>query len=414
MPLLLRSLTLAGLLLVAASPAAAPADDWPDYRGPLGDGRVPGRALPLRWSEGEHVTWKVALPGRGWSTPVLADGRIWMTTAADKGRRRMVLCVDQTTGRMIHAFTLFHVRSPEPCHALNSHASPSPVVRGDRLFVHFGAAGTACLDTGTAREIWTREDLPLEHVVGPGSSPILVDDRLVFHQDGANRQYVIALDAATGRNVWVAPRAPELFELHREHRKAFSTPLAITIEGRRQLVSVGASAAVGLDPANGAVLWRVPHGGYSGASRPVVGHGLAIFSTGFDVADLVAVRLSDAAVAWRYERNVPWITSPVLDGDLLFTVSYPGVTTCLDARTGERIWRRRLGAEFCASPLASEGRVYMFDREGTCTVLAADRDGEVLATNTLDEGMMASPAAADGALFLRTTGHLYRIDAPAP
>ncbi|MFG0317871.1 MAG: PQQ-binding-like beta-propeller repeat protein [Planctomycetota bacterium JB042] len=400
------------LAALALAVTVATADDWPEYRGPRGDGRTPVRDLPLTWSEDENVTWKVPIAGRGWSTPAIGGGRIWLTTSLDDGRRRLAVCLDRETGRTIHAFTLFHVRRPEPCHGLNSYASPSPVLRGGRVFVHFGGVGTACLDARTAREIWVRRDLPLEHVVGSASSPILVGDHLIFHQDGANRQYVIALDAGTGETRWVAPRSPRLFDRHREHRKAFSTPLRVDGRDGTSLVSVGAGATVGLDPSDGRELWRVLHDGYSGASRPVAALGLTIFSTGFDVADLVAVRIADAREIWRYERNVPWITSPVVVGDLLFMVSYPGIATCLEVRTGERVWRRRLGGEFCASPLAASGRAYLFDREGTCTVVAADRDGSILAENRLDEGMMASPAVADGALFLRTTGHLYRIDAP--
>lgn len=409
--------TLTFLLLRAAAPGTVDApSDWPEFRGPRGDGRVEGANLPLRWSEDENVSWRVRVPGKGWSTPAIGGGRIWLTTALDEGRRRLALCIDQRTGRTVRAPTILHVPEPEPCHGLNSYASPSPVLDGEHVFVHFGGAGTACLDARTAEEVWIRRDLAVDHVVGPGSSPVSVGGRLILHQDGADRQYVIALDAETGETAWITPRSPALFDRHREHRKAFSTPLLVTgADGRPQIVSVGAAATVGLDPEDGEELWRVPHEGYSVASRPVAADGHVYFSTGFDVAELVAVRLADAEVRWRCRRSVPWITSPIVEGGVLFMVSYPGIASALSARTGERLWRRRLEGEFCASPLSAGGRLYLFDREGTCTVLTADEEGEVLAVNRLDEGMMASPAVAGGALFLRTTGHLYRIeDPPAP
>ncbi len=407
--------------VLAAALAAAPAVpargvDWPDYRGPTWDGHVPAGDLPLEWSETRNVAWKTTLRGRGWSTPVIADGRIWLTTATEDGRQRFVVAIDQASGAVLHHRKLFDVETPPQIHRLNSYASPSPTLRGDRVFVHFGSDGTACLDTSTAETVWERRDLVIDHIVGAGSSPVLWDDLLIFHQDGGDQQYVIALDAETGETAWKAARSTDYGTLSPDQRKAYDTPYLIHAGDEPRLVSVGAEATIAYQPRTGREIWKVRHPGYSMAARPVAGHGLVFLMTGFDVASLLAVRgdgagdVTDTHVVWRHDKNVPKSPSPILVGDELYFASEGGILTCLDARTGKPRYRERLGGEFWASPIALGERIYLFDSEGRSYVIAAGPEFRLLATNELDDGLMASPAVAGSALYLRTGPALYRIE----
>ena len=402
---------------VILSPLATTTESWPDYRGPTHDGHVEaeGRSLPLTWSETDNVAWRTDIRGRGWSTPAIDDGRIWLTTATPDGTEQSVLCVDVDDGAILVDRVLFENEEPAEIHELNSYASPSPVMQDGRVYVHFGSFGTACLDAETGETLWSRRDLVVDHMVGPGSSPFLHDGRLVFHQDGGDIQYVIALDAETGETVWRTDRSVDYRTLPDDLRKAYDTPIAVDVDGVTQLVCVGAEATMGYAPDTGEELWRFRYSGFSMASRPVVAHGLVFLNTGFMKPSLVAVRLggegdvTDTHEAWRTNKSIPSMISPIVLGDHLYTVHEGGVVTCLDARTGERMGRTRLDGEFSASPILFGDRLYFANRTDTAFVLSADPDLDVLAENELDDGMMASPAVVGDALILRTRTALYRI-----
>lgn len=399
---------------------AAQGADWPDFRGPTWDGHAAGATAPLRWSEAENVKWKIAVHGRGWSTPVVDGGRAWLTTATETGEELSVLCIDVESGEVLRDFVLFEVAEPEHRNAVNSYASPSPVLDADRVYVHFGTVGTACLDARTGETLWLRRDLQCDHMEGPGSSPFLVDDLLVLNIDGGDVQYVVALAASTGETVWRRERSVDLGDFLPDMRKAYSTPIAITIDGEDQLVSTGAQATFGYEPRTGKELWTVRHPGFSMASRPVFAADTLYLNTGFMRAQLWAVRpdgegvFSGEHVLWKHRRGVPTMSSPLLAGDWIFFVSDGGIASCLDVATGAERWRERLGAEHCASPILAGGRIYFCDREGRTTVVAPSPEYEVLAVNELDEGMMASPVVVDGDFILRTRTSLYRIGAREP
>jgi len=414
-------------LLCALAPCARA--DWPDFRGPAGDGRAapPGRTnrlgLPLHWSETENVNWKTPIPYRGWSSPAVLGGQIWLTTATLDGREFFAVCVDAGAGTILLDTNLFRCSEPEPLHNdLNSYASPSPVVEPGRVYVNFGSYGTACLDAGTFKVLWRRDDLPCRHLCGPGSSPVLCGGLLILTMDGIEAQYLAALDKNTGRTVWKTDRSaawnilgPGGRLLTGDLRKAFSTPLLIDVGGSNQLLSAGARAAYGYDPLTGRELWKVRHNGYCPASRPLFDHGLAFLSTGYP-PDLLAVRVNgqgdvtDTAVVWRARKALPQKPSPVLDGGLIFMVNDDGIAFCLDEATGSEVWRERIGGEYSASVLHGDGRIYCFSQEGKTTVLKAARDFEPLATNQLATGFMSSPAVTGRALILRTRAALYRIE----
>lgn len=423
-----RLLPFLGGLLLAPLFAAA---DWPAFRGPWGDGQVSGTGetraagLPLTWSETEHVVWKTALPERGWSTPTVMGGQIWLTTATVDGTDFFVLGIDAATGKLRVHEKLFHCDAPEPLgNKVNCYATPSPALEPGRVYVHFGSYGTACLDAATGKTLWQRQDLPCRHYRGPSSSPVLFEQLVILTMDGADLQYLVALDKRTGRTVWQTNRSVEWNDSgstikmvqEGDRRKAHSTPLLVTIDGQPRLLSGGAKAAYAYDPRTGRELWRVRYDAWSAAPVPVYRQGLVFFVTGLGKTDLLAVRtdgtgdVTDTHVAWRFESMVAKTASPVLVGDLLFMVTDDGIVTCLDSATGVQVWRERLPGKYAASPIHADGRLYFCNQEGRTTVLKPGRTWEILATNTLETGLMASPAVAGKALFLRTKTHLYRIE----
>jgi len=419
------------LVLVAlqAPALAAAAAHWPEFRGPTGDGHAaPGARPPLTWSETSNVKWKTPIHGRGWSSPIVWGNQIWLTTAPEDGRTLHALCLDATTGKVIHDLKLFDVAAPQFVHKFNSHASPSPAIEEGSVYITFGAPGTVCLDPVTAKVRWERRDFECNHFRGAGSSPILWRDLLIMNFDGADQQYVVALDKQTGRTVWQTARSIDFKDLTPEgkptrdgdFRKAFSTPLVIEHEGQPLLISVGSMATYAYEPATGKEVWRVEERKHhSGTVRPVVGHGMVYTATGLAKGDLWAVKLggrgviTDTHVAWKASTSIPNRPSPILVGDLLFMIHQDtGVASCLDAKTGETIWRERLPGpgHVSSSPVHADGKLYFFNENGFGVVVAATRDYQVLAENRLDGSFKASVAIAGKAIYARTKTHLYRLE----
>ena len=413
--------------LLLASPARGE-ENWPQFRGPTGQGLSDATGLPLTWSETEHVTWKTPIHGKAWSSPVVFGRQVWLTTATEDGGDLFAIAVDRASGKILHDQKIFHADAPQHADKFNSHGSPTPVIEEGRVYISFGSTGTACLDSQTGRVLWQRRDLPCNHWRGAGSSPTLWRNLLILHFDGADYQYVVALDKTDGRTVWKTDRSIDFQDLTAEgkpvrdgdFRKAFSSPLVITHDGQPVLISVGSNATYCYEPATGKELWRVEERKHhSGTVRPVVGHGMVFTATGLAKGELWAVKLgghgvvTDTHVVWKSTRNVPNRPSPLLIGDLLFMVDQDGgIASCLEAKTGEAVWRERLPGigNHSASPIYADGRAYFFNENGNCTVIEAGRKFSVLAENKLDDGFMASPAVAGKALFLRSKTHLYRIE----
>jgi outer membrane protein assembly factor BamB len=429
--ILLQTAALAQTVSLRDTPAG-----WPEFRGPLGDGHAPASvtaqpSVPLSWSETENVAWKTAIPLRGWSTPVVLEDKVWLTTATEDGHEFYVLCLDANTGETLVDTQLFHRENPEPLgNNVNSYASPTAVVEPGRVYVHFGSYGTACLDTSSAKVLWQRQDLPCQHYRGPGSSLVLFEDLLILTMDGADVQYLVALDKATGETVWRTDRATEWQDLDEDgqpkregdFRKAFTTPLVIDVAGKPQLISPSSYTIFSYEPRTGREIWRTTHTSYSPASRPVYGHDLLFVPTGRGKSELWAIGpdgqgdVTGSHVAWKMEgASIPQEPSPLLVDDLLYLLSNQGEVTCLEAATGTLLWSERLGGNHVASPLYAGGHLYFFNVLGKTTVLKPGRSYELLGTNTLDEGFMASPAVVGDKLYLRTKTHLYCIQqAPPP
>ncbi len=394
----------------------ASASNWPEFRGPTGDGHACSPGLPLHWSETENIAWKVPIHGYGWSSPVVWQNQIWITTATEDGTQLFAVCVDRDSGRIVHDVKVFDVAEPGHIASVNSYASPTPAIDGPRVYVHYGTYGTACLDTASGQLLWARRDLNCDHHEGPGSSPILYQDLLIVHVDGRDVQYVVALDKMTGQTVWKTDRSIDYSQFPYSCRKAFCTPTVIETHGRRELISPTAKAILGYDPATGRELWKIRHDGWSLVLRPLFGHGLVYFVNDFERPELWAVRpggdgdVTDTRVAWRIRDAVPAQPSMLLIGPRLYMVTDSGIASCVDAQSGDLIWKHRLKGEYTASPIYADERVYFFNQDATATVLGPEPEYKVLAVNSLEGEMKASPAVAGTALVVRTRTHLYKIE----
>jgi outer membrane protein assembly factor BamB len=408
--------TLFCLAAVAFRSAALSQENWPEFRGPLANGHAVAAKPPVEWSEEKNVRWKTAIHDRGWSSPVIWDNQIWMTTATPDGHRMYAVCVDRETGKVLHDKLLFENDEPREIHSLNSYASPTPVIEAGRVYVHFGSYGTACLDASTGKTLWTRRDLPCNHYRGPGSSPIPFGDKLIIHYDGFDHQYIVALNKETGETIWKRDRDVEYGSSNGDFKKAYCTPLVIQAGGRTQLISPTSKAAISYDPATGDEFWRIRYPQFSATARPLFDGELLYINTGFGKAELHAVRpdgegdVTESHVAWIEKKSVPSKTSQLLVDGLLHLIGDDGVATCLEAKTGTKIWQKRVGGKFSASPIFAGGHIYLSDHDGTTRVLRPGREYDQVAECRLAAGCMASPAVAGDAIYLRTKTHLYRLE----
>ena len=410
----MRPRSLFAALLLTACPLLR-GEDWPEFRGPTGQGTSTAIGLPTEWSATKNVAWKVPVPGAGWSSPAISGGRIFLTTGvpnASGGVSLRALALDVASGRALWETEVFSATeaSVKPVHTKNSPASPTAIVEGDRIYLHFGHHGTACLDRA-GKILWRNHSLRYDPLHGNGGSPALAGDRLVFNSDGTKDPFVVALEKATGEVAWKVPRGITVKSYF-----SFCTPLVISVNGRIQIITPGSGAVWALDPKDGREIWRVRYGeGYSVVPRPVFAHGLLFIATGFNRADLLAIRpdgegdVTDTHVAWRTTKGAPLTPSVVVAGDELYGVADSGIATCWDAKTGTVHWQERLEGNYSASPIVAEGKIFFLSEEGVGTVVKAAQTFEKIATNKLEERALASYAVADGALFIRTAGHLYRI-----
>lgn len=419
----MKNLLLPGLLALAL-PCLANEINWPQFRGPSGNGHSTAKGLPLTFGEADHVKWKQPIHGKAWSSPVIWGSQIWVTTANEEGTELGVVCLDKDTGKVLHDKLIFQVATPQFCHKFNSYASPTPVIEDGRVYVTFGSPGTACIDTKTKEVLWERRDFVCNHFRGAGSSPILWENLLIMNFDGSDAQFVVALDKKTGKTVWQTKRSVDYKDLtpagepeaEGDFRKAFATPSVEQVEGKPVLFSSGAKAHYAYEPATGKEIWRIEERAqHSASTRPVIGHGLIFIQTGFSKSQLFAVKLGGSGVlppesiVWQEKKNVGSKPSLILDGELLFGVDDAGIALCLNAKTGETKWRERIGGDYSASPILADGRLYFCSEQGKVYVVKASATFEILAENKFDDGFMASPATSGNALYLRSKTALYRI-----
>jgi outer membrane protein assembly factor BamB len=404
------------VVIFAAATAVTSAQGWPQFRGPTGQGHSSETGLPLDWSETRNIVWKAPVPGVGWSSPVVGGGRVWLTASVEIGNSARgpvdasmrVLAYDVADGREVVNVEVFRNRYAGYVNPKGNRAAPTPVLDGDRVYVHFGAEGTAALTTdGTV--VWkTRYEFESQHGA-VGGSPIIYGDLLIFNCDGDFEAFVVALDKTTGRQRWRTARRQPVAQ-------AYTTPLVITVDGQDQLISIGAHRTAAYEPLTGREVWRVGYeDGFSNVPRPVFGHGLVFIATGFQEPTLIAVRpngrgdVTSTHQAWTVTRGAPYTPTPILVADELYMVSDIGVLTVIDAQTGTVATQGRLPGNYSASPVFVDGRIYFQSEEGVTTVIAPGRQLQRLATSRIDGSTLASLAVADRSFYLRSDTHLYRI-----
>lgn len=434
-------LFLAGLASLSSLAPVLGDDEWPQFRGPDGQGHSDAAGLPITWSETEHVKWKTLIPGEGHSSPVISGNQIWLTTAITKeltpqeleerlkaiknsqglqlaGRLDLqAICVNRETGAIEKTVPIFSIDTPEPKHALNSYASPTPVISGSLVFCHFGTYGTAAIERDSGKVLWKNDALKLEHQNGPGSSPIVWDNLVIVHLDGTDTQSIVALNRDNGEVVWQTKRSGEM-DPTPELKKAYGTPLLVEVKDRPLLISPAANWVYGYDARDGKEIWKAAYGqlGFSTVPRPVIQGDRVYIATSYMQSRLLAVRftgegdVTSSHVAWLSDKQIPQKPSMIVVGYNLYFVSDKGIARCLDAVTGDEKWFARLPGDYSASPLAAEGHLYFFNQDGTCTVLKAGDSFQQVAQNKLEHGFMASPAVAGSSIFLRTEKALYRIE----
>ncbi len=404
------------LLCTASSLTAAEnSADWPRFRGPTRQGLSSATNLPIHWNSTNNVAWKVPLHGKGWSSPVLANGRLYLTTSVAKiahpGQSLHARCLDASTGAKLWSREVFAPEIFTSGHRKNSQASPTPIVAGDRLYVHFGPLGTACLDLAGG-VLWTNRSFSFDTKHGAGGSPSLVGDALIFNCDGKTNPCVVALHKDNGQLLWKFDRPTTA-----RRKYSFSTPLAITVNGKPRVITPGSGMVNALNPETGEEIWRVRYDeGWSVVPCPVFGHGLVFTCSGDDnPPTLLAIRtggqgdVTDTHVAWQTTRGVPVTPSPLLVGDELYLVSDSGILSCYDAPTGKLHYQERVCSNTSASPVFADGRIYVQGEQGLGVVLKPGKQLMKLAENPLGERTLASYCVTDNAIYIRGENNLYCI-----
>lgn len=407
-PMHCPSLALAAVLAFWLPPILD-AQEWTRFRGPNGTGVHPAASLPVRWTE-KNIHWKTALPGVGHSSPVVWGQRIFVTSAEDEGRRRSVLCLGAEDGEML--WSRDYTLSTHRKHRFNSFASSSPAVDAERVYVTFvgpGSYGVHALDHD-GKDLWQRDLGSWESQHGHGASPIVLGEHVILTNDQLGASTLLALDAETGRTVWEAQR--------RSDRAAYGTPCVVERDGKIQLLLTSRANGISShDARTGRMLWEAPLFTLRTVSSPVVWGDLVIGTCGSGGGGnyLVAVRLggegdvSETHLAYRLNRSIPYVATPIVLDGLLFLFSDKGIASCVEVATGDVVWQERLGDGFYSSPVSAGGRIYCISREGEVVVLRAGREFDVLARNSLGDQCHATPAIAGGRMYIRTFGHLMSV-----
>ena len=387
---------------------------WPEFRGASADGHAPEGTYPTQWSAGTDFQWKVAVPGKAWSSPVVADGKIHLTTAVEEGGkvRLGVRCLSLADASLLWEREIFE-KEATPIHQKNSHASPTPVYAEGKLYVHFGHNGTACLNAADGSIIWTQTSLSYAPVHGNGGSPLLHDGKLIFSCDGQADPFVVALKISDGSVAWKTPRKVEV-----QRTFSFATPLLIEVNGKPQVVAPGSGAVIAYDPADGREIWRFRYGeGYSVVPRPLYRDGIVYVCSGFNRAVLFAVKadgtgdVTETHGVWQDDKTVPKESSPILVDDLLYFNDDKGILSCLEAATGKEVYRERLDGKggYSASPVYAGGHLYFHNGDGVTTVVKPGRTFTRVAENPLGEFGLSSFAVVSDGFLIRTEKSLVRI-----
>jgi len=423
---------LTAVLLATGIGAQKAAGDrfWPQWRGPLGTGVSTTAKPPVEWSEKKNIRWKVEIPGRGSSSPVVWGDRVFVSSAVPVGvageaqhaargakpvpHKFVLLAIDRRTGKIVWERTAREEQPHEAAHNENgTWASPSPIVDGQHVIVSFESRGVFAFDMNGA-PVWEKDlgDKRMRNQFGEGSSPALHGNTLVLVWDHQGESFVVALDKRNGNELWRKPRT---------EIDTWATPLVVDHNGRKQVIVNAMNRVRSYDLESGSIVWEGPGTTMNVIPSPVFGNGMVFVMSGFRGNNLKAIKLADAkgdiaatgAIAWQLDRDTPYVPSPLLyDNILYFLKTNNGLLSAFDAVSGKphyQVQRLPKVPEVFASPVGADGRVYITGREGVTMVLKHGATYEVLAENTLDDGFDASPALVDGELYLRGHRFLYSI-----
>ena len=410
---------------------------WSQFRGEEGAG-ITDRDLPVTWSV-EDYAWRTKIPGRGWSSPVYVDGKAWMTyaiaTAATKEEIKEKLkgvefadiktaaasvefhaiCVDLESGEILHDINLGKTTDPQPISPMNSYASPSAAIADGKVVCHFGAYGTWCLDVNTAEVLWDTKYV-INHSVGAGSSPIIVDDAVVLVCDGLDKQFIVAVSLKDGSELWKTDRPP-IDSPSGEFRKAYCTPIVCEIDGKKEVVVTGADWICAYDPKNGDEIWRLNYGkGFSVTGMPALDDGTLVFVTGYSENKIIGMEprgegeLERSAIKWEL-NGAPAMASVVVRDGIIFSNNEGGVLSAIKVADGSYIKRTRSVANLSSSPLLANGKLYVVSREGRMKVFSADETLELLHDFDFQSQVLACPSPIGNDLLVRTANELIRISA---
>jgi outer membrane protein assembly factor BamB len=386
--------------------------DWPQFRGAQSNGHAGGVNTPIKWSETENVVWKVEIPGLGWSSPVIASEQVFLTTAVEVNGQLSLraIALRTDTGEVQWESELRRLAEVPSIHSKNSHASPTPIVDGERVYVHFGTWGTYALSIEDGSLEWSSHELVYSPVHGNGGSPVLHDGKLVIVCDGSSDPFVAALDAATGKVAWKTERSIKPPISH-----SFATVNVVDVNGQSQVLAPGPGHFAAYDLHSGEELWRIVEPGWSVVPQPIVGHGLVIYNHDYDHPELIAARLggsgdvTDSHIVWRIRRQAPSTPTPLLIGEELYFVSDAGIATCVNALTGQTYWTERVKGNYSASPVHANGLILFLSEDGVATWIQPGRRYEKVATCELPGRTFATPAFVGDAMYLRTNTHLYKF-----
>jgi len=438
-----RRLPLFSLLLLTAHTAAAAPPHWAQWRGPDGQGIAGDPGVPLEWSPTKNVLWKTAIPGRGYSSPVVWGDRIFLTTAiegdvvpgakgvkhvmegqefahpdgvgADRQHTFKVVALDATSGRILWEKTAWEGTPYDTRHRRGSFAAPTPVSDGTLVYAYFGAEGLYTYDfQGNLKWSWKTGGIA-SFGVGVGTSPVLYQGILIVQcdEDNGEKSFIVGLERKTGKEVWRTPRNVEV---------SWATPILVKSGGRDELVTAGSQAIIGYEPKSGRELWRMKGLASNAVPSPVAGDGIVVVSAGYPVKIAVAVRPGGSGdvtetdrVLWKYDKGTAYVPSPILVDGLVYLVTDKGLISCLDAKTGKVHYeggRPPAGASYMASPVAVAGHLLLSSMDGETVVLKAGTTHEIVRSNPLGEPIAASPAIVGGRLYIRGEHHLFAIGAP--
>jgi outer membrane protein assembly factor BamB len=400
------------LLLWLAAPLKA--DNWPTWRGPDGQGHTTETNLPLRWGPSDNVRWKVPLPDRGNSTPIVWGERLFLTQAvgAAAPSRRMVLCFDRKNGELLwQKETLYS--EPEPTHETNPYCSASPVTDGEHVIASLGSAGMVCYDFA-GRELWRKSLGKLEQIWGNASSPILYGDLAILWCGPGERQFLLAVDKNTGRTVWQHDEPGGNSGKNGDWIGSWSTPIITRIGGREQLILPVPQKLKGFDPLTGKELWSCPGLGKLVYTSPVCSNdGTVMALSGFHgpALGIHLDGLGNVTRVWQHAEKQPQrIGSPVIVGPSAYILNDDGSAECFNIKTGKSLWKKeRVSGSAWGSMVAAGDRLYVTNSAGETLILKAGPRYELVAKNSIAEPVFASLAISNGELFLRSHQHLWCI-----